>query len=279
MKTVKRITALALVAVLAFCLTSCLALDDAKAHHMIYNDGKNEIVFNGKTYKCAHLKRTRYAAEWSNSMNLTTEYLLLNYGYEYRVTEADVPVLLSDRLGARAAYDPRLDVICDYDLYFPEDKYDEYYKKFSDPEFTRLTCIVDEFDYENGSYDELRESRDSFLKLKPLPDAVSSELLPRITGNAELKEPEIDLKNSGAYVVSLYLTNDDISVVSQNVIEIYMYEGKYYLDAYVPYEYTDITNGIVYELSEKASDALDDYLEQNRDQLREFDDTVIYPSR
>ena len=58
MKKIKIIIALALVAATAFSLTSCLSLDEAKAHHMKFTDDTFETIsFAGKmlrsTFKCS----------------------------------------------------------------------------------------------------------------------------------------------------------------------------------------------------------------------------------
>ena len=98
MKLIKRIIAAALIAATVFCLTSCLALDKAKAHRMTWSG--EDIVFNGKTYK-----------KLPASSKAQFRDAFLNSGEDYYLTKEDVPVLLAGRYGMEAGYDAKFDVI------------------------------------------------------------------------------------------------------------------------------------------------------------------------
>ena len=169
MKAIKRIAALVLLAALALSLTSCLSLDEAKAHHMKFTDDSFETVsFGGKTYKRLPSDKNGYMF---NLAFFETE--------NYWLTAEDVPVLLSDRYGSAARYEKDHDLIyCpafyfdsdggEYYMYYSSDSsqyfyateehYDEYSKMLSEPDLTAFaTTVLELSDPDEETYGSYKE--------------------------------------------------------------------------------------------------------------------------
>ena len=91
MKKAKRIVALALALLLCLPLCSCKELDDMRAHHaFLQEDGT--VLWNEAVYKLL--------PEYDDEVFEEYDFYVNAVGSVY-VTEADVPVLLSDTLGKR----------------------------------------------------------------------------------------------------------------------------------------------------------------------------------
>lgn len=208
MKVLKKITALVLFAALAASLTSCLALEKAKAHHMIYKDDNfDTIIFNEKTYK-----------EMSN-----TKYALSAFYYNddiYRVTDSDVPVLLSEDYGAVAQYDKKLDVIKCGNYYCPEDEYDEFQKMLNESDIDTV-CLAKDRYYEISSDEEW---------LVPLSEETSRAIF-ELLESEPLDEDTADLIIRAGYNIEvLYLTDKDLAVIDEDAsMSLYIFKDKLYI--------------------------------------------------
>ena len=214
MKVFKRIIAAALFAVMVFSLTSCLALDDAKAHQMKWvKDEDKKIEFGDKTYVA--LLATK----------LSTKYFFdsdASWRETYRLTDPDVPVLLKDRYGLIAGYDKELDIIrCAEILYCTEDKYDEYYKLFTTADLSYLSAYV-------SKYDE--KTHDMKFDFETLPKKTSDEIFELTSGGETVdKETGELIRMAGMEVISLYRTTEDCVVIDTDPYFIYSFQGVYYV--------------------------------------------------
>ncbi len=245
MKKLRIILALALAAATVLGLTSCLALDRAKEHQIKYAEGKtDEVEFRGKTYK----KLPRSVYELSS--------YLLTRDENYRLTESDVPVLLSDEFGRPATYDKRLDVIMSLPLseYFTtEEHFDDYSARIRDPEFTSYAVVDNE--YEEDTY-KLKEQ-----KIAVLPESVCALL----TGDADDGELAVADENAadavvynGYYVLTLYPSTADGLVINADAeVGVIEYNGKRYLKRDAGEDGYSLSR-----LSDKTDEALTPYYDE-----------------
>ncbi len=249
MKTVKRILSIMLVIAFALSLSSCLALDRAKEHRMIYTDEKKEeIVYKDKHYLVFKAPNDRaFSVSVAGDEN-------------YNVTTDDVPVLLADSQGDSATYDEESDIIYvtdqyrpgkyifdyyDWDnnvnkYYLPEDRYDEYVEKIGDAEFTNLG---------KTEYDE-KSGEDFKYDFIVLADGVSSEVLDALKNKLVNGETSENVRKNGYECGWFYLTTSDGLVISDDRIEIFDYRDSYYA----------VLNGnTVAEIDDGTADKLDLY--------------------
>ena len=237
MKVFKRIIAAALFAVMVFSLTSCLALDDAKAHQMKWVKGDDKkIEFGDKTYVAllATKLSTNYFFKYDSTWRET-----------YRLTEPDVPVLLKDRYGLIAGYDKELDIIrCAEILYCTEDKYDEYYKLFTTADLSYLSAFVNKWD---------KNTHEMISDFESLPKKTCDEIFELTAGNEAVDKDTGELiRMAGTEVAAFYRTTEDCVVVDTDPYFIYSFKEVYYVmkETGVFYKLTD---SIVSEL-EKHED-------------------------
>ena len=267
-KIVKIILALALAAATAFSLTSCLALDRAKERHIKYVEDKNdEVTFNGKTYK--RLPKTSYA--FSSS--------LLTLDEDYRITEPDVPVLLSNMYGFYASYDEERDLICSTvtresaseesdpffsgffnygrefnEYYTTEEHYEEYSAMIEHPDFTS-------FALKQNVYDDDDFYRVKDEKIVVIPEKVMSLLLDDMND----KERAVTDEDTADYIVSegyiaatLYSSTSDGLVINfGSEIDVIAHKDNHYLR----YGVYDGDYSLV-RLSEDADKAMSPYYDE-----------------
>ncbi|MBQ7670140.1 MAG: hypothetical protein IJS45_05405 [Clostridia bacterium] len=214
MKVFKRMIAAALFAVMIFSLTSCLALDDAKAHQMKWVEGEDKkIEFGDKTYVA--LLATKLSTKYFFKSDAT-------WRETYRLTEPDVPVLLKDRYGLIAGYDKELDLIrCAEILYCTEDKYDEYYKLFTTADLSYLSAFVNIWD---------EKTHDMAYNFETLPKKTCDEIFELTSGDDVVgKETGELIRMAGMEVATLYRTTEDCVVVDTDPYFIYSFQGVYYV--------------------------------------------------
>ena len=227
MKTLKRIIAVLLIAATAFCMTSCLALDRMKERQMFFVEGEGDkISFNGKTY--VKLPLAYYSTKYSRipAYNYTTENLLLS-GYNgtgnYRVTEPDVPVLLSREYGSYADYDPELEIIWSNGLYCLEKDYEEFKTLFAEtkPDHYAVISHVPEED-EDGNTNQRFE-------LKLLSETISSELNAALNGKPVDEDTRDVIYNSGNIIFGIYRTTADKRVVEEEAHNIWRNRSGFFI--------------------------------------------------
>ena len=182
MKAFKKILTVVLLAALALSLTSCLSLDEAKAHHLKYADITRETIsFNGKTYK--KLPETSY--------NVAPSFLYSDG--EYNLTAPDVPVLVSEMYGSDAYYNGQYDLILVWngsedkvesalrlnvlrsdsmeivsEYFTSEENYEKYAAEFEDPDFTSYSA--EKYVYDQDTYELMSHT------IEVLPDNVAKML-------------------------------------------------------------------------------------------------------
>lgn len=240
MKTVKRIAALLLFVALVFSLTSCLALDDAKARHMVYNnESGSEIRFGDKVYKLLP------------SGNCLTENLLFNDDRNYTVATEDVPVLLTHHYGHRVSYDKDLDIIADGNaLYCTEDKYDAYSKEILNPEYTCLT-------YTSYDYAEVDDSDVVYrAKMKKIDSDIAALIFDALAQKPDHGDVFDEVRSTGFERMYLYKVTDN-GFYDINPIRIVSCGDKYYILDYSVGSYA-LSDKAVVGLK-KCSDAWNDY--------------------
>jgi|GEM_PF-2473089 len=226
MKLIKRIAAALLVAALAFSFTSCIALDKAKAHHMIYKDkSKNEIVFNDKTY----VKMPKVEND------LWTKYSGM---FDYNVTESDVPVLLSGAYGSIANYDEKLDIItCGENMFCPEADIEKNQKMINDAVIDTVCTVV---------------PGDDSPKLKALPSDTSKAIF-EILDDEPLDEDAADSVWYGGYqFAEMYMTNADRNVVSPDQLMLFEYKNRIFIAVNLKDK--------IYPLTEEIEDSINNNL-------------------
>lgn len=209
MKRLTKILALVLVLAAAMSLTSCLALDKAKENRMTASGNWDKIEFHGKTYKI-------FPASGSN-----TSFRLMFERELYSAATSDVPILLLRRFGSNAFYDKDLDIIQNGDLYFPEDKYDEYVKLFSNPVFSKIIGVKEEY----------RENGERKIVPVPLSDKASRAILDALEKGEKITGDTYDaVLYSGSYSAALYIATDDMKIVKENCINIINRNGEYFAE-------------------------------------------------
>ena len=144
MNKFKRLIACLLLVLLAAALCSCDFLDQMKAHHAVWNNAaKTEILWNGEVYR--------------QLMKIETDSL---YSTNVRVTDADVPVLLSDAYGNTAHVDSTGNQIF-FDYYIYDEAYsmrrfvrsavyDQYEAAAKNPQMNRFCAEISIYTHENG---------------------------------------------------------------------------------------------------------------------------------
>ena len=230
MKYLKRIIAFVLIALTAVNLTSCLALDRAKAHHMKYGDDNETIVFRGTEYKKLPSTRAAFRSNYLSSEE------------RYNLTASDVPVLLSGTFGTEADYDGEFDVITTYGIAVADDSlfpggrfdyngtvaffataehYDEYAETLRSPRFTTLAVVEPEIDTDSGKY------RETFVALK---GAFAKELTALIESAKPCSDEELDrIMSDGYHMINIYRTTDDLFAVDSEVYAVYETADGFYL--------------------------------------------------
>ena len=257
MKRLVKIIALCLtVAAFALLFTGCDYLDQMRANHAILSEDRETISFRGETYRKLPTHESIYVSS--------------SYGYEYdniSVTDADVPVLLSETECHSSEYDKSKDIFSVYlwdfvdssgltteyilsddstHYYCNEKDYDKYVEALSSNE---LNCAGIEF--------EVVEAYGWYYTLEVLSEDFTKEIFEYISNPEKMSEAtyeEIcyqfefaDTLQSGIYkcdenaLVAAYLNNITIAKDS---------EGKAYL--------VDYTTERAVKLSDKASKELKD---------------------
>ena len=227
MKNFKRIIAVLLIALTAVNLTSCLALDRAKAHHMKYGDDNETIVFRGTEYKKLPSTRAAFRSNYLSSEE------------RYNLTASDVPVLLSGTFGIEADYDAEFDVITTYEIASVQDSvfrfdlngadaffttaehYDEYAKTLRSPRFTTLAVAEPVIDSESGKYREV---------LVALKGGVAKTIVSLIESAKPCSDEELDrIMSDGYHMINIYRTTDDLFAVDSEVYTVYETSDGFYL--------------------------------------------------
>lgn len=246
MKIVKKIAAVLLFAALVFSLTSCLALDDAKARHMVYNnESGSEIRFGDKVYKLLP------------NGNCLTENILLNDDRNYSIATEDVPVLLTYHYGHRVSYDKDLDIIADGNgLYCTEDKFDAYSKELLNPEFTSFAFAS----FENGQVD----GGDIVYrgKMKKIDSDTAALIFEALSKEPESDDVFDEVRSVGYEVMCLYKATDN-GFYEINPIRIVMCGGEYYILDYNVGSYALSDEAV--EGLQKCSDGWDLYYNYEND--------------
>ncbi|MBR3988886.1 MAG: hypothetical protein IKK10_06230 [Clostridia bacterium] len=255
-KSIKIIALCLTVAAFALLFTGCDYLDQMRANHAILSEDRETISFRGETYRKLPTHESIYVSS--------------SYGYEYdniSVTDADVPVLLSETQRYSSEYDKAKDIFSiniwvaadngsftteyisssDNMLYYCNEKdYDKYVKALSSNE---LNCAGIEF--------EVVEADGWYYTLEVLSEDFTKEIFEHLSNPENMSEnvyEELFIRNeycdtlqSGIYkcdenaLVAAYLNNITIARDS---------ESKAYL--------VDYTTEKAVELSDKASKELKD---------------------
>ena len=207
MKRVKRILAGLILAVLALSLCSCKKLDEMKRLHAVWNnEDHTEILWNGSVYR--------------KLPEVVSERM---YGENVLVTDADVPVLLSEIYGHYAHKDVNENLIY-FDYYIFEERYsmncfarselyDRYEAAARNPNMDRLAAECSIYSHNDGEQTIAAVVLSEELTQR-LREAVSSGAL-RLLSEDEAEvyytdylniysDPDYDIQGS----VSLYLSDE-----------------------------------------------------------------------
>lgn len=145
-KYFKILSLISLLIIISTLFSSCDALDEMRKNQAFWNNAeKTEIIYNNEIYK---------------KMEISGKHLLDNYDYnnysEFKVTEKDVPVLLSGILGETLYLQKDNEIITvNYgDYYCILKSYDEIVSKILNAKPSE-TCVYNDFE---GSYELLSES-------------------------------------------------------------------------------------------------------------------------
>ena len=239
MRSFKKIAAVILVAALALSLTSCLSLDEAKAHHLKYTDDTHETIsFNGKTYK-----------KLPDTLNSVCPAFIYGDG-KYNLTDSDVPVLVSDVYGSDAFYNEEFDLISAWtssedtveqtyrlrvfgsdslmtvsEFFTTEEHYKEYAAEMEHPEYTTFATTLSEFDKETEVYGPERVLVLSDEAAALLEKLMKDEDLAAKDGEAER------ILNGSQYCNDIWPSTKDGLIVDQSraVTVSYDYENGYFI--------------------------------------------------
>ena len=152
-KTFKIIALVLAVAVVAFSLCSCRALDEAKANQAFYiDDSKEEILYNDITYRLFKTGNLEFIKPWSYSYN--------DHNKGRYVTEIGVPTLLSSWYGDsyELHHDGTILSIFDQD-YVREDQFDHLKEIISNSSLDHFVLSYWSYpDYDDFSTDSDQEN-------------------------------------------------------------------------------------------------------------------------
>ncbi len=206
MKRVKRILAGLIIAALALSLCSCKKLDEMKRLHAVWNnEDHTEILWNGSVYR--------------KLPEVVSERM---YGENVLITDADVPVLLSDIYGQYAHKDVGENLIYfDYYIFAKysmqcfarSELYDQYEAAARNPNMDRLAAECSIYSHNDGEQTIAAVVLSEELTQR-LREAVSSGAL-RLLSDDEAEvyytdylniysDPDYDIQGS----VSLYLSDE-----------------------------------------------------------------------
>jgi len=260
MKKIKIVIALALVAATAFSLTSCLSLDEAKAHHMKFTDDTFETIsFAGKTYK--KLPNSYSGCEF-NTVCFDDD--------AYWLTKEDVPVLLSKRYGIRVSYDSRHEIIGNDGIgfwiiddhereaatgyYTTEEHYEEYKKMLDEPELVTFTTTVLDFDPDVEEYGYYKE------KLLILSGKAADLLNDTIENGDKADRPDFE---KGYYTEQTFCRSTADGFVIDSTAYIVIDSDVYGFWLETPSGYK--------KLSDETAKALEPYLDENSNHVVYYD--------
>lgn len=219
MKKLKRLFALCLSFVLlCLCTTGCNAIDEMRAHHGVYAENGNVIIMGETQYR--RLPHNEYLAVTNASPD------------RIYVTDKDVPVLLSNMLGAAfCSYNDGLllqsSAYGEERYYCRTDKYDELAARLEEGFNPTGYCYrYTKFNPETQEFTE-----HTYLLTKEQEEAVH-EVVANVAGDAR-SESE---RYNNDYSITLYSCSDDMLLQNYEYTIEKLY-GSYYL-----VEYDNITN-------------------------------------
>ena len=230
MKQCKRWLAVLLVVALCLPLCGCQMLEDMRAAHAVWQED-GSILWNGNVYRLLR--------------NVSEKSLVLLEDGNVWVTEADVPVLLSETLGdyGRVSHSGALILTYDHDgetLYCREDRYDFMAEYLKDPKLTTYYYAYWDYDSAEQCYYYLSEQQGHIL----------DQLVKSLEFVETYKEFYSDFEDND-FGVWLDKCDDERIVGDDEVLKIVRKGGVFYLvtpDEYiaeVPKEYDDTMKAMV----------------------------------
>ena len=183
-KTVKLIAICAIISVLAVGLCSCDRIDEMRAVHAKWNEDGESFTLGGEEYKYVGL-----------SSMLSIPSIATRTVY---ITDADVPVLLSEDAGEHARYNMNYKVVEDNSkFYAAQDNYD-YAKWVLSNQSKAMT---------NYGVHHYKSTDDGFVwEFCVVPRAVKSVLDETIRGMEN--EPESSIKGNAQHYIDLNVCDD-----------------------------------------------------------------------
>lgn len=236
-KTVKYISALIASALVVLSLCSCEKIDSMRERQILRNTAGDELFYKGSTYK--------FALQDKNSSYdlISSVYEIVDMYHEktMRITDADVPVLLTERLGTVASISVNSDIIKDKsrDIIYVKsnvfDKYNEYLKNIS---FDHYFIYTSQYTPQNGRTkvlpklfpeDLTNEIADILSHPEKYPECTEKTMYGS-TGILKC-DAEMLFASEAADVQILFLPDDAFA------IEVYDSEKEEYIDVMLPEKY------------------------------------------
>lgn len=216
-KTVKIIALISAVVLLALSLCSCRNLDSMKAHQAVYTDEtEHEILLDGYTYKIFNPDKLDII--YTNS-----------FDYSYRVTDKDVPVLVSLYYGdyLNVSKDRKVLVyqgIKSDVFYVREDVYADYENAVKDVKLDHYYL-----NYQNYTYEDVYYAYDNNI----LIDDDTTEIIKKTLSMPDKDKISYKKLSTGDYDQQIiYLRNcDEKMLLTDGVVRVTIIndKGKYYI--------------------------------------------------
>ena len=210
-KKFRFIAMLAIMALILSTLSGCMSLDDLRKDHAVYND-KQSIVYNDVEYKQIANQNGYLKPHVSDTLS------------NIYVTEADVPVLLSQTIGSHfwVSDDGRFLIADDYTystIYCRTDCYDEIFARVTAKFVPTGYCYAyDKYNKEDYNHTE------GLYHLTDKQTAVIRKVLTTVTAEEYSFLPQLDFNN----VVELEACSDDM-LFRNYVMDIYQLSVGYCL--------------------------------------------------
>ncbi|MBQ7386482.1 MAG: hypothetical protein IJW04_08275 [Ruminococcus sp.] len=136
-KLIRLLSVVALIALFGMMLTGCAALDEMKSNHAVLSSDRETISLQGKTFVKLPVGIPYYFNDsYSNRIN---------------VTEADVPLLLSEEFGYRGYYDSLKGIIAVNDISVYDEEAKTYLSTAYYPEEYGFSYYTEQENYEKYS--------------------------------------------------------------------------------------------------------------------------------
>ena len=240
-KSIRIIALITAMLLIALSLCSCRSLDELRGNTAIYDDdAKETLTFRGEQYRII-----------SGKNDLTISSAITQWGH---ATAPDVPVLLATAYGDEMWFEdneehtaPLILYVNHYDsdrksvnyvtdkvttvFYCQESFYDKLYEKMNAEKLDHYTVDYYDNDALDRYYETLKADEainDEQFHTKEVLDEETTEAIDRTLANKDILMHE-DVPETKLYELTLNVTDEDMLVTNNHIIEVYEHDGEYFL--------------------------------------------------